>query len=161
MRPSRRNPLVFDNRFDPKAVRRSGSRVVASLVAPPAQRAQVERLADSPHTFRVVLVDEASDYYDNEGLATLSQPGPTRPKLVVGFAAETENLIENAQAKRAKKKCDWVVANDVSPGSGAFGGDSNTVHLVTADGVESWPTLRKRAVAERLAERIAASFQRQ
>jgi len=89
-------------------------------------------------------------------LATLSQPGPTRPRLVVGFAAETENLIANAKAKLAKKKCDWVVANDVSPGSGAFGGDSNTVHLVTTEGEESWPTLRKRAVAERLAERIAA-----
>ncbi len=88
-------------------------------------------------------------------LATLSAPGPNRPRLVVGFAAETENLIANAKAKRAKKKCDWVVANDVSPGSGAFGGDSNTVHLVTAEGEESWPTLRKRAVAERLAERIA------
>jgi phosphopantothenoylcysteine decarboxylase/phosphopantothenate--cysteine ligase len=88
-------------------------------------------------------------------LATLSQPGPQRPALVVGFAAETDNLIENAQRKRAAKKCDWIVANDVSPGSGAFGGDSNTVHLVTADGVEDWPTLRKRAVAERLAERIA------
>ena len=93
-------------------------------------------------------------------LATLSQPGPGRPGLVVGFAAETENLIENAQLKRAKKNCDWIVANDVSPGSGAFGGDNNTVHLVTAEGVESWPTLRKRAVAERLAERIAAYVQR-
>jgi phosphopantothenoylcysteine decarboxylase/phosphopantothenate--cysteine ligase len=93
-------------------------------------------------------------------LATLSQAGPSRAKLVIGFAAETENLIENATAKRAKKNCDWIVANDVSPGSGAFGGDSNTVHLVTADGVESWPTLRKRAVAERLAERIAAHIQR-
>ncbi len=93
-------------------------------------------------------------------LATLSQPGPTRPNLVIGFAAETENLIENAKAKRAKKNCDWVVANDVSTGSGTFGGDSNTVHLVTAGGVENWPTLRKRAVAERLAERIAAHMQR-
>jgi phosphopantothenoylcysteine decarboxylase / phosphopantothenate---cysteine ligase len=93
-------------------------------------------------------------------LATLAQPGTARPDLVVGFAAETENLIEAAKLKRAKKNCDWIVANDVSPGSGTFGGDSNTVHLVTADGVESWPTLRKRAVAERLAERIATSFQR-
>ncbi|MSO73289.1 MAG: bifunctional phosphopantothenoylcysteine decarboxylase/phosphopantothenate--cysteine ligase CoaBC [Rhodospirillaceae bacterium] len=93
-------------------------------------------------------------------LATLSQPGPSRPGLVVGFAAETENLIENAQLKRAKKNCDWVVANDVSPGSDTFGGDSNTVHLVTAESVESWPRLRKRAVAERLAERIAAYAER-
>lgn len=94
-------------------------------------------------------------------LATIAQPGPLRPQLVVGFAAETENLIENAKAKRARKNCDWLVANDVSSQSGTFGGDSNTVHLVTAEGVESWPTLRKRAVAERLAERIAASFQTQ
>jgi phosphopantothenoylcysteine decarboxylase/phosphopantothenate--cysteine ligase len=93
-------------------------------------------------------------------LAALAQPGPARPDLVVGFAAETENLIEAAKLKRARKNCDWIVANDVSPGSGTFGGDSNTVHLVTAEGVESWPTLRKRAVAERLAERIATSFQR-
>ncbi len=93
-------------------------------------------------------------------LATLAQPGPSRPSLVIGFAAETENLIENAQLKRAKKNCDWIVANDVSPGSGAFGGDNNTVHLVTADGVESWPTLQKRAVAERLAERISAFVER-
>ena len=88
-------------------------------------------------------------------LATLSQEGPQRPNLVIGFAAETDNLIENAKLKRASKHCDWIVANDVSSGSGAFGGDSNTIHLVTAEGVESWPTLRKRAVAERLAERIA------
>ena len=95
MRPSRRNPLVFDNRFDPKAVRRSGSRVVASLVAPPAQRAQVERLADSPHTFRVVLVDEASDYYDNEGLATLSQPGCITLLLSLSDMAELDLRSRN------------------------------------------------------------------
>ncbi len=93
-------------------------------------------------------------------LATLSAPGKDRPALVIGFAAETDNLIENAKAKRAAKHCDWIVANDVSPGSGAFGGDSNTVHLVTAESVESWPTLRKRAVAERLAERIAKFAER-
>ena len=78
----------------------------------------------------------------------------------MGFAAETENLIEAAKSKRAKKNADWIVANDVSPGSGTFGGDSNTAHLVTAEGVESWPTLRKRAVAERLAERIATFVER-
>ncbi|HCX14015.1 MAG TPA: bifunctional phosphopantothenoylcysteine decarboxylase/phosphopantothenate--cysteine ligase CoaBC [Rhodospirillaceae bacterium] len=87
-------------------------------------------------------------------LATFSKPGPGRPTLVVGFAAETENLITNAQLKRASKNCDWIVANDVSVGSSVFSGDSNTVHLVTADGVESWPTMSKSAVAERIAERI-------
>ena len=93
-------------------------------------------------------------------LTTLSQYGPDRPGLVVGFAAETENLIENAQLKRASKNCDWIVANEVSSGSGAFSSDSNTVHLVTADDVESWPTMRKRAVAERIAGRIATFVER-
>ncbi len=93
-------------------------------------------------------------------LATLSQPGPERPALVIGFAAETENLITNAQLKRASKNCDWIVANDVSTGSGVFSGDANTVHLITADGVEDWPTMAKRAVAERLAERIAKFAER-
>jgi phosphopantothenoylcysteine decarboxylase/phosphopantothenate--cysteine ligase len=93
-------------------------------------------------------------------LATLSAPGKTRPALVVGFAAETDDVVENAQKKRAAKNCDWIVANDVTADRGTFGGDSNTVHLVTADGVENWPTLKKRAVAERLAERIAKFAER-
>jgi phosphopantothenoylcysteine decarboxylase / phosphopantothenate---cysteine ligase len=89
-------------------------------------------------------------------LATLSAAGNLRPRLVVGFAAETENLVENARAKRAKKGCDWILANDVSAASGTFGGDQNTIHLVAESGVEDWPPLSKREVAERLAQRIAA-----
>ncbi len=130
--------------------------VCAAAVADWSPEKALQKMKKEPGKTPSLTLSENPDI-----LATLSQPGPTRPQLVVGFAAETENLIENAKAKRAKKKCDWVVANDVSPGSGAFGGDSNTVHLVTGTGVESWPTLRKRAVAERLAERIATSFQRQ
>ncbi len=91
-------------------------------------------------------------------LATLSH-GKKRPRLVVGFAAETEKLIEHARAKLARKGCDWIVANDVSPGSGVFGGRSNQVHLVTQGGVESWPVLSKEAVADGLIRRIAASLQ--
>ena len=91
-------------------------------------------------------------------LATLSKPGPKRPKLVVGFAAETENLVANAIDKRKRKGCDWIVANDVSPASGTFGGERNTVHLVSAEGVEEWPTLAKDEVAQRLADRIAAQI---
>ena len=91
-------------------------------------------------------------------LAMLSEAGNRRPALVVGFAAETEDLIENARAKRARKGCDWVLANDVSPGTGTFGGAENTVHLVTADGVEAWPRMAKRAVAERLARAVADHF---
>jgi phosphopantothenoylcysteine decarboxylase / phosphopantothenate---cysteine ligase len=88
-------------------------------------------------------------------LATLSAAGNLRPALVVGFAAETENLVANAQAKRAKKGCDWILANDVSAASGTFGGDANTIHLVSEAGVEDWPPLTKRDVARRLARRIA------
>ena len=92
-------------------------------------------------------------------LASLAAAGNRRPRLVVGFAAETERLIDNARAKRAAKGCDWIVANDVSPGSGTFGGDDNTVHLVTADGVEAWPTGPKTALAERLAARLAEALE--
>ena len=88
-------------------------------------------------------------------LATLSQPGPQRPALVIGFAAETENLVANAIDKRKRKGCDWIVANDVSPATGTFGGERNTVHLISAKGVEDWPTLAKGDVATRLAGRIA------
>jgi phosphopantothenoylcysteine decarboxylase/phosphopantothenate--cysteine ligase len=88
-------------------------------------------------------------------LATLAAPGSQRPQLVVGFAAETEDVVDNARSKRLGKGCDWMVANDVAPATGTFGGDHNAVHLVTDDGVESWPTLSKREVAERLAARIA------
>ena len=91
-------------------------------------------------------------------LETLSKGGNRRPRLIVGFAAETENLIAAAEAKRAKKGCDWILANDVSAASGVFGGDSNRVHLVSAHGVEDWPRLSKSEVASRLAERIAAYF---
>jgi phosphopantothenoylcysteine decarboxylase / phosphopantothenate---cysteine ligase len=88
-------------------------------------------------------------------LASLSKPGNRRPRLVVGFAAETEKLIEHAQAKRAKKGCDWIIANDVSASAGTFGGDANTVHVIDEAGVEDWPPLGKREVAARLASRIA------
>ena len=91
-------------------------------------------------------------------LATLSRPGPQRPALVVGFAAETENLVANAIDKRQRKGCDWIVANDVSPAVGTFGGERNTVHLISASGVENWPTLAKGEVAMRLAGRIALHF---
>ncbi len=93
-------------------------------------------------------------------LATLAAAGERRPRLVVGFAAETERLIDHARAKLTRKGCDLIVANDVSPASGTFGGDANTVHLVTPDQVRSWPLMSKTAVAEQLAlflaERLGA-----
>ncbi|MCH8997629.1 MAG: bifunctional phosphopantothenoylcysteine decarboxylase/phosphopantothenate--cysteine ligase CoaBC [Proteobacteria bacterium] len=88
-------------------------------------------------------------------LACLSAAGNMRPRLVVGFAAETEKLVENAKAKLKAKGCDWLLANDVSAGSGTFGGAQNTIHLIEAGGVEPWPRMAKEAVAERLAARIA------
>ena len=91
-------------------------------------------------------------------LATLSRHAEHRPRLVVGFAAETEHVIAHATAKRLKKGCDWIVANDVSPGTGVFGGGENTVHLIEGAASESWPSLSKIEVATRLAARIAKAF---
>jgi phosphopantothenoylcysteine decarboxylase/phosphopantothenate--cysteine ligase len=91
-------------------------------------------------------------------LATLSRMKEGRPALVIGFAAETEKVIEHAVVKRQRKGCDWIVANDVSPTTGVMGGDLNTVHLITREGQEDWPLLPKQAVAERLARRIADHF---
>jgi phosphopantothenoylcysteine decarboxylase/phosphopantothenate--cysteine ligase len=88
-------------------------------------------------------------------LATIAAPSPARPRLVVGFAAETNDLMANATAKRLRKGCDWLVANDVSPALGVMGGADNEIHLITAAGIEDWPRLPKEAVAERLAARIA------
>jgi phosphopantothenoylcysteine decarboxylase / phosphopantothenate---cysteine ligase len=89
-------------------------------------------------------------------LARLAAPGPRRPRLVVGFAAETENVVDNAVVKRAKKGCDWIVANDVS--GDVMGGAENAVHLVTAAGVEDWPRLPKAEVARRIAARVAEAL---
>lgn len=91
-------------------------------------------------------------------LATLAAPGNARPRLVVGFAAETEKLVEHATAKRARKGCDWIVANDVSAAAGTFGGDANQVTLITETGSEAWPAQTKQAVAARLAVRIAEAL---
>ncbi|MEJ1970760.1 MAG: phosphopantothenoylcysteine decarboxylase [Rhizomicrobium sp.] len=90
-------------------------------------------------------------------LATLARHAQ-RPHLLIGFAAETENVVAHAVAKRARKGCDWIVANDVSPATGIMGGDRNTVHLITATGTEDWPDLAKSEVGVRLAARIAQTL---
>jgi phosphopantothenoylcysteine decarboxylase/phosphopantothenate--cysteine ligase len=90
-------------------------------------------------------------------LRMVSAPGPMRPKLVVGFAAETEHLHEHAAAKRARKGCDWIVANDVG-GTGIMGGESNEVTLITGHGAQAWPKMGKAELAKRLAELIAKEF---
>jgi phosphopantothenoylcysteine decarboxylase/phosphopantothenate--cysteine ligase len=88
-------------------------------------------------------------------LSTIAHRKSQRPKLVIGFAAETENVAANAKAKLASKGCDWILANDVSPQTGIMGGDSNTIQLVTAQGIEPWPPQSKEAVAAMLIARIA------
>jgi phosphopantothenoylcysteine decarboxylase/phosphopantothenate--cysteine ligase len=91
-------------------------------------------------------------------LATIAAAGPARPRLVVGFAAETDDLMANAQAKLRRKNADWIVANDVSPATGIMGGAENAVHIVSAAGIETWPRLAKDDVARRLARRIAEAL---
>lgn len=99
-------------------------------------------------------------------LATVSKLKQNRPQLVIGFAAETQNLIENATAKLKRKGCDWIVANDVSPASGVMGGDRNTVHVLTLDetgvavdvAIDSWPVMTKEEVADALVTKIAETM---
>lgn len=91
-------------------------------------------------------------------LATVSRMAVGRPALVVGFAAETEQVEAHATAKRARKGCDWIVANDVSPATGIMGGSENAVTLITAEGAEQWPRMGKDAVARQLAARISATL---
>jgi phosphopantothenoylcysteine decarboxylase/phosphopantothenate--cysteine ligase len=97
-------------------------------------------------------------------LATISKLQERRPALVIGFAAETENLIENAKAKFVRKGCDWILANDVSPAAGVMGGDRNTVHLLTRNGaeiaVDSWPVMTKEQVAAELVAHIAKAMEK-
>jgi len=112
-----------------------------------ATRHKLKKDAGTPPTLRLA---ENPDI-----LASIAQRGNDRPALVIGFAAETEGVVENARRKRLRKRCDWILANDVSPGTGTFGGDCNTIHLVDADGIEDWPAMTKHEVAARLAERIA------
>ncbi len=101
----------------------------------------------------------ALDFVENPDiLAGVAQMGEGRPRLVVGFAAETESVEAHAIAKRARKGCDWIVANDVSPATGIMGGTENAVTLITEGGAEAWPRLPKPEVARRLAARIAAAL---
>jgi phosphopantothenoylcysteine decarboxylase/phosphopantothenate--cysteine ligase len=91
-------------------------------------------------------------------LATIAAAGPARPRLVIGFAAETDDLMANAQGKLKRKNADWIVANDVSPATGIMGGAENAVHIISASGIETWPRLAKDEVARRLANRIAGAL---
>lgn len=88
-------------------------------------------------------------------LATIGHHPSLRPQLLIGFAAETQNLIDNARAKLERKNADWIIANDVSPETGIMGGDANTIRLVSTSGVEDWPEMNKADVARRIIERAA------
>ncbi|MBU2991831.1 bifunctional phosphopantothenoylcysteine decarboxylase/phosphopantothenate--cysteine ligase CoaBC [Octadecabacter sp. 1_MG-2023] len=98
------------------------------------------------------------EFAENPDILAQFCASATRPKLVVGFAAETQNVIENATAKRKRKGCDWIVANDVSPVTGIMGGSENDVTLITADGAEDWPRMGKDQVSQKLAEKIAEAL---
>jgi phosphopantothenoylcysteine decarboxylase/phosphopantothenate--cysteine ligase len=100
----------------------------------------------------------ALDFVENPDILATVSRGANRPRLVVGFAAETENVTAHAKAKRARKGCDWILANDVSPETGIMGGRENAVTLITAEGPEDWPRMGKDAVAQRLAARIAEAL---
>lgn len=117
----------------------------------PTLRAEEKIKKDKTGGVPAIALEETPDI-----LATLSKPGKKRPKLVVGFAAETEKVEEHARAKIAKKGCDWIVANDVS--GDVMGGDNNQVLLITKDSSEAWPRMAKDAVARKLADEIAAAL---
>jgi phosphopantothenoylcysteine decarboxylase/phosphopantothenate--cysteine ligase len=116
-----------------------------------AEPAQQKLKKDSASPDALALVENP------DILATIARRKTDRPRLVVGFAAETENVIPNAQRKLSQKGCDWIVANDVSPQTGVMGGERNTVHLVSASGIESWPTQSKDEVARALVMKIASA----
>jgi phosphopantothenoylcysteine decarboxylase/phosphopantothenate--cysteine ligase len=100
----------------------------------------------------------ALEFTENPDILAWLSSSPNRPHLVVGFAAETEDVIAHATAKRQRKGCDWIVANDVSAATGIMGGTENAVVLITKDGAQSWPRMGKDAVARQLADRIAAAL---
>ena len=118
-----------------------------------ADRTRDSKIKKQPGQTPALMLTENPDI-----LSTIAHLRSKRPRLVVGFAAETNDIIANARAKLARKGCDWIVANDVSPATGIMGGDTNTVHLVTANGVEDWPPQSKDDVARSLIERVVTAL---
>ncbi|TMJ42255.1 MAG: bifunctional phosphopantothenoylcysteine decarboxylase/phosphopantothenate synthase, partial [Alphaproteobacteria bacterium] len=116
-------------------------------------KAQLNKIKKGPGGAPKLALTENPDI-----LATVAHNTKRRPHLVIGFAAETDHIIEHAKAKLARKGCDWILANDVSAECGVMGGDRNTVHLVTPQGVESWPPQSKEDVARGLVARIAETL---
>ena len=114
------------------------------------QRTSDSKIKKEPGKLPALALTENPDI-----LSTIAHRNKDRPRLVIGFAAETDNVIANAKAKRLRKGCDWILANDVSPETGIMGGDMNSIHLISAAGVEDWPPQSKDAVAQALVARIA------
>jgi phosphopantothenoylcysteine decarboxylase / phosphopantothenate---cysteine ligase len=100
----------------------------------------------------------ALEFAENPDILATVSKGAKRPRLVVGFAAETDDVVTHAMAKRARKGCDWIVANDVSPATGIMGGSENAITLISAAGAEPWPRMGKDEVARKLAARIAEAL---
>ncbi len=145
----------------------TATQMLAAVTA--ALPADIAVCAAAVGDFRAASVPEQKIKKDGNGLptlhlaenpdilATISAPGRQRPKLVVGFAAETEHLADHAAAKRRRKGCDWIVANDVG-GTGIMGGTENEILLITETGAEAWPRMDKTALAQQLADRIAKAL---
>lgn len=154
-------PVVLDTpdgveRVDVETARQMADAVSAAL--PVDAAILVAAVADwrvEPSTTKLKKLDGPPElkFLPNADILAQLAAGPERPRLLIGFAAETENVAENAVAKRLSKGADWIVANDVS--GGVMGGPHNRVHLVTSEGIEHWPEMSKEAVARHLVERIA------
>ena len=123
-----------------------GAAAVADWRVGSAQAEKLKKGASGPPALGLV---------ENPDILATIASHENRPRLGVGFAADTEKVIDHAQSKLARKKCDLIVANDVSPASGVMGGDINTVHLISQAGVETWPTMSKQQVADKLVARLA------
>jgi phosphopantothenoylcysteine decarboxylase/phosphopantothenate--cysteine ligase len=150
-----------------QAVETASEMLAATLAALPADAAVMAAAVadwrvDSPAAAKVKKdgtgQPPALHLVENPDVLAIVSRAPNRPRLVIGFAAETDDVIAHAAAKRLKKGCDWIVANDVSPSTGIMGGAENAVTLITEAGAEAWPRLPKTVVAQRLAERIARTL---
>ncbi len=119
---------------------------------------RMAQLADQKLKKKPGATEMTLDLVQNPDILKLVSRGHKRPPLVVGFAAETQNVVENAKAKRRAKGCDWIVANDVAHERGVMGGEKNAVHLVMEQDIEDWPEMTKEQVAEMLIERVASAF---
>jgi phosphopantothenoylcysteine decarboxylase/phosphopantothenate--cysteine ligase len=118
-----------------------------------AERTSDSKIKKQPGKTPTLVLTENPDI-----LSTIAHRNSGRPRLVIGFAAETDHVVANAKAKLAKKGCDWILANNVSPQTRIMGGDTNTIHLITPTGVEAWPPQSKDDVARTLIGRIAAAL---